>query len=70
MARIGQFMGPSTPYGVAPNAIHPDDNDITPDPAMAERDRQRALADAIFVDLQNKAREVNRNPSIPRLPRT
>ena len=60
MARFGGFSGPSAPYGVEPNAVHPDDNDITPDPKIAEAERLKALQDQIYIDLQNQQREQNR----------
>lgn len=56
MAAIGQFQGPQTPYGVPPNTVHPQDNDITPDPTLAEADRQKAAADDLYDQLQNAQR--------------
>lgn len=62
MARVGSFTGPGAPYGVEPSAVHPDDNDITPDPKKAEEDRLQALQDEIYIKLQNEQREQKRNP--------
>jgi hypothetical protein len=56
MAKIGSWMGPQSPYGVPPNALHPSDNDITPDPAQAEADRLAAQAADLFDELKNAQR--------------
>lgn len=60
MARVGSFSGPSAPYGIEPNAVHPQDNDVTPDPTKAEADRLKSIQDEIYVKLQNEQREQNR----------
>lgn len=66
--RIGGFEGPSGPYGVAPNAIHPRDNDITPDPAQAEADSAQARADELFAELKNALRDPNAGKATPTKP--
>lgn len=59
MARIGTFMGPTTPFGVPSPAVHPEDNDITPSAAQAEADAAKAAADALYEDIQNALRDPN-----------
>lgn len=51
--RIGSFAGPSEEYGSQPTTVHPQDNDVTPDLALAEADAAKALADQLFEDLLN-----------------
>lgn len=57
MARIGTFAGPTTPFGVPTDTVHPADNDITPDPAQAAADANKAAADALYEDLKNATRD-------------
>jgi hypothetical protein len=59
MAAIGSFIGPQSAYGIPPNALHPQDNDITPDPAQAEADRLAAQAADLFDELKNAQRDPN-----------
>lgn len=53
MARIGSFTGPTTPYGIPPAAAEPIDNNINPDPALAQSDELKAQAEALLEDLKN-----------------
>jgi hypothetical protein len=59
MARIGSFMGPTTPFGVPTDAVHPTDNDITPSAQQAEADALKAAADELYEDLKNATRDPN-----------
>jgi len=62
MARWGSFQGPTTPYGLPTNVVHPEDNDITPDPNKAEADALQAQVDDLHDDLINAQRAQNRQP--------
>lgn len=59
MARIGSFVGPSTPFGVPTDAVHPSDNDITPSAAQAEADALKAATDELYDDINNALRDPN-----------
>lgn len=59
MARIGSFAGPTTPFGVPTDTVHPSDNDITPSNEQAAADALKAQADELFEDLKNAQRDPN-----------
>lgn len=59
MARVGSFMGPTTPFGVPTATVHPEDNDITPSSAQAQADAAKAAADDLFDEIQNALRDPN-----------
>lgn len=62
-ARVGLFQGPSGPYGVALPTVHPLDNDVSPDPVLAEQDRVAAASRDLYEELQNKQRDFTRKSS-------
>lgn len=57
MARVGSFAGPTTPFGVPTATVHPEDNQIVPDPTKVEAERLAALQDQLYRDLQNALRD-------------
>jgi hypothetical protein len=57
MARVGEFTGPTVPFGVPTSTIHPVDNNIFPDPTLAERDRIESETQALLEDIKNQQRK-------------
>lgn len=59
MARVGSFMGPTTPFGVPTDTVAPSDNNIIPDPTIAAADAAKAAADDLYQQIQNLLKDPN-----------